>query len=525
MKNYIKIALLSGFAFCFCACSDFLEEYSQDMAKVETWEDLDELLLGDGYLKPTKCVSAYSSESSDLPTNLDILHLMGDEMAENKDVTNWNSYDLTGYKTQYFGFYTWQQDTGTDEDLKYVGGDDKFWNMLYSKINTTNMVLALIDEQPEENDDDRIGKERVKGEAHFLRAAYYFILANLYAQPYVPATAKETAGVPIKTSEYVEDKEYLRQSLWETYNDYILADLDEAETYLNGKTRASVYHANLTATYLLKSRVYLYMQNWEKAAEYAQKTLDEQSTLLDLNGLEAGTEILTKGSRETIFSMGGYQSAVAFMENESNATAWLVSDDMVQLYSENDLRKNLYIGYGSQGSYPIFTKVNPNALIGKYAEVSDCFLMRTSEAYLILAEASAYANNELSARNALRTFLATRMAVQPDLDAMSGHELIDFIRDERAREFLLEGHRWFDLRRYTVCEPYPWSKEISHSHIYYADFSIDYIDTYTLEKFDAAYTLPIPRSIREFQISIGNNDRPNRTATREQYESDDSWWW
>ena len=29
------------------SCSDFLEEYSQDLAKVESWRDLDEVLLGD----------------------------------------------------------------------------------------------------------------------------------------------------------------------------------------------------------------------------------------------------------------------------------------------------------------------------------------------------------------------------------------------------------------------------------------------------------------------------------------------
>ena len=33
------------------SCSGFLEEYSQDLAKVESWRDLDEVLLGDGYMQ------------------------------------------------------------------------------------------------------------------------------------------------------------------------------------------------------------------------------------------------------------------------------------------------------------------------------------------------------------------------------------------------------------------------------------------------------------------------------------------
>ena len=47
MKKILSIfclALLLG------ACSDFLKEYSQDLSKVESYTDLDELLLGDAYL-------------------------------------------------------------------------------------------------------------------------------------------------------------------------------------------------------------------------------------------------------------------------------------------------------------------------------------------------------------------------------------------------------------------------------------------------------------------------------------------
>ena len=32
------------------SCSSFLEEYSQDLSKVESYTDLDEVLLGEAYL-------------------------------------------------------------------------------------------------------------------------------------------------------------------------------------------------------------------------------------------------------------------------------------------------------------------------------------------------------------------------------------------------------------------------------------------------------------------------------------------
>ena len=39
-----KILVLCCVASLFCGCSRFLEEYSQDLAKVETFSDLDEVL-------------------------------------------------------------------------------------------------------------------------------------------------------------------------------------------------------------------------------------------------------------------------------------------------------------------------------------------------------------------------------------------------------------------------------------------------------------------------------------------------
>ena len=43
------------------SCSDFLTEQSQDLAKVESWRDLDEVLLGDGYMHSGRLYTANSA--------------------------------------------------------------------------------------------------------------------------------------------------------------------------------------------------------------------------------------------------------------------------------------------------------------------------------------------------------------------------------------------------------------------------------------------------------------------------------
>ena len=133
-----------------------------------------------------------------------------------------------------------------------------------------------------------------------MRALYYFELVNLYGKPYWSANLAVPA-IPLKLSVMVEDRDYTCATVSEVY-EQILKDLETAETSL---ARTSVknfpYRADITAVYLLKSRVLLYMQDWKNALEYADKTLKNKQELLDLTSFN-GDEVLGESSPETIFS-------------------------------------------------------------------------------------------------------------------------------------------------------------------------------------------------------------------------------
>ena len=95
----------------------------------------------------------------------------------------------------------------------------------------------------------------------------------------------------------------------------------------------------------------------------------------------------------------------------------------------------------------------------------------------------------------------------------SGESLVTLIREVRQCELCLEGHRWYDLRRYLVCEKYPYSKTITH---YYTSFDYNgplYTKRYMLETNDPAYTLALPKEVLDFQNNLGTNHRPTRTST------------
>lgn len=508
INKFIYGALITVSAAGLSSCSSFLEEYSQDLAKVNSWEDLDEVLSGSAYVNVGRTIlNTYYGSTADRDTDFDILHFMSDELS----YTTEDNYLQSKYRDKMFAFYTWQKDTGVDTQLRYKGGDAVYFDDLYGRINICNMVLSIIDDQPATHPNDEVQKRRVKGEAQFLRALYYFMLANLYCEPYNPATADSQLGMPLKLSEVIEDVEFNRGTLKQTY-ECILKDLADAEKNLEGITHKSVYRADIHVTHLLQSRVYLYMQDWDNAIAKAKLVLDYNDALQNIGSINVGDECLTAASPEILFTMGDFCVAYIFRDSPAYIPSFSISDDILNLYSDDDYRATRYIGNSENQNPNVLTKVNGNSsAMGGYTYAGSVFTFRTAEAYLTIAEASGYKEDPTTAKNYLEKFLNTRMEGGHTTVSQSGNALIDLIRDERAREFLLEGHRWFDLRRYTVCQPYPWSKEIIHGYFFNNDYSrYHHTDWYKLEKNDKAYTLPLPREVRSFQVSLGNVDRPDR---------------
>ena len=78
MKNCRKYyILLLASVFILTSCGDFLEEYSQDHDYVRTWNDLNELLIGDCYM-PVNASGEFNSYSN---AGM-FLHLFSDEIDE-----------------------------------------------------------------------------------------------------------------------------------------------------------------------------------------------------------------------------------------------------------------------------------------------------------------------------------------------------------------------------------------------------------------------------------------------------------
>ena len=207
---------------------------------------------------------------------------------------------------------------------------------------------------------------------------------------------------------------------------------------------------------LLLSRVYLYMQNWEKALEYSDKVIARKPDLVNMRvGMEG---FLSKESDETIFSMGGNMLPCVF---KYYTKGFKVSDELYESYDENDLRKtsffwsiNEFKGYtkikpaatGDKDDISYYNSVYTNAYSYQLCEISDKFLFRNAEAYLIKAEAEVCLGKNQESCNTINMLRQKRFALGSDYEVnASGEALMNIIREERRRELALAGHRWFDL--------------------------------------------------------------------------------
>jgi len=507
------------------ACSSFLEEYSQDTDYVRTWKDLDELLIGDCYMEVVG-----TNQFSDQANYGMFLHLLADELEENN--TAIGSSIHFDDRQRMFGYYTWQQRSGQNESYTDYYAENTTWTEMYRRINVANNVINSSDDVPQSTNAEIEGVAKVRGEAHFIRAFYYFWLTNAYGKAYNAATSSTDPGVPLKTNSEVEDVKFQRNSVEECYQQ-VLSDLLTAETELSKVTteKKSIYRADVTAVRLLLSRVYLYMQNWQKAAEYAQKVIDAHPSLQNLNTYT--TKWMLEDNIESIFSMGG-DDVPTMMGYEYQAKR--VSSELYSSYTANDLRKTYwYWSYGpfrglvkeKEGSN--FSSLDKNSstyyyyaytegLDNSQTEVSSLFWLRSAEAYLNLAEAQAYQGNDEQARTTLNTLRAARIHTgAPELEiTSSGEQLAQDIREERRRELAFEGHRWFDLRRYAVCSAYPQKTTLTHTYTYYVERGSTVATEaheFVLEEDDASWTLPIPHEVIEFNTGMVNNGNPWRTYT------------
>ena len=440
------------------SCSDFLEEKSQDEVIPSKVTDYREILL------------AYQTSSFSQA----ILVLDDDVQIDESRVTSFPNSMLQ----MLMGTLTWQPDMWEEANSLM-----SYYDLMYRNIMAMNVILEKIDE----TEGDMAEKEMVKAQALGMRAYLYFTLVNMYGEPY--NYNKEAPGVVLKLESSYADAGMVRASVEEVY-EQIVEDLETASMLLNKypKSRGD-FLINSTAVDVLLSRVYLYMEEWDKSVIAANRAIETAEGLFDYTTLPSGQH----------FYMTTYDnSEVEWLFASIAFPVYVVaSDDLVSAYNENDRRVEFV-----QKTYTSPGKLTRNGN-------GPNLMIRSAEAYLNRAEAKVLSGTPdlegaLADLNELRRH---RITGYTDVNIKDAEVLLEEIRKERRLELCHEGHRWFDLRRYGM-------PSISR------DFRTTLAEPllrYTLEEKDDFYTLPFPQIAIESNVMLEQNPsafKPEREGIR-----------
>lgn len=308
------------------------------------------------------------------------------------------------------------------------------WAAAYRAINVSNNVLGALDVV---NEADR---NRVRGEALFLRGSMFFELIKLYALPYVASNPSTNLGVPLiltPTREVNEASFVSRNTVAEVYAQ-ILSDLTEAETLLPASNR---FLANSYATAAQLSRVYLQMERFGDARDAANRAI----TQAEANGKRLVTSFMdafnTEGnSVEDLFAiqvntqdpandMFTFYSIAEFGARDGDVA---ILDSHLENYEENDLRLNqFYQGAGER----------------RTAKWRDQFknvkVIRLTEMYLTRAEANFREGTAIGATPLADINLIRARVGLPAKTTLT----LDEILLERRLELAHEGHIIHDVKR------------------------------------------------------------------------------
>ncbi|AWW29089.1 hypothetical protein DN752_02450 [Echinicola strongylocentroti] len=429
MKKYINIII----AVLICSCTD-LERYPlNSIGEPQFWATSDD------------ATSGINGVYNVLANN----HMYRDFM-RHSDAIGDNAY------SQFSFNYYLEISEGRGFDASSVWPQN-FWRKSYEGIVRANEVLENVPAITMEE----ATKNRILGEARFLRALFYFHLTNLYGD------------VPLILAKQTINESLVARDPKAEVTAQILEDLNFAISNLpQSYSPSDLGRATKGAAYALQSRVHLYNKHYAQAITAANEVIELGYQLLPMeNYKDMFLPTLENNSVESIFEVQFLgKTGTSGVGSAFNASSGAIPafgsisysplQELVDTYEAGDIRKNITVlseGQSFAGlefdpvrsltGFAVIKGVIPDATITDDGD-ANFVVFRFAEILLNLAEAE----NELNGPNTTVYDAINKIRNRVNLSdlpsGMSKEAMRVAIKKERRLELAFEGHRYFDLLRY-----------------------------------------------------------------------------
>ena len=437
MKRFIyNTAVALGVLLGASSCDGFLDRIPTDSVVSEsamaTLADAE--VVANGLYTDLKYYTMYGS----------YIPYMGDMRGDNLYPTNASGTGRTIYTLEY-----------EPVQSTYFG----MWQTYYTTIMRANTLIANIETIPVMSSADQEKKNDILGQALAIRALCHWDVARLYGYPYMKDNGASLGAVVLTEVVAPSESKLPRNTVAETYAQ-VEADLALALTKLSKSKNDG--HFNYWAARMLQAKVALYKGDWQTAFTAASEVVESSPYRMVPNSEylaywgkqcddESVLEFLVTNTGD-IDSDGGFYTMYHNMwfDDKAAGADIIPSKAWKDLFADtpNDVRAQMIAyddpetGAIKSGEYWL-KKFIGNKDLGYTFRRNNPRIFRITDAYLMAAEAAL----ELAGKQDIANEYLNAVVKRADPTAADVVATLDRIQIERQKEFIGEGHRFFDVLR------------------------------------------------------------------------------
>lgn len=384
--------------------------------------------------------------------------------------------------SNYDHFSAWKNNTSQGPDWMIT---QYIWWFHYKFIQTSNLLINALIHKTEPTDLEK----SYLGLGHAYRAFVYldaarmfeFLPTDVYGSVNASGNDVKNLTIPIVTEETTEEGSRNNPRVTrEVMVEFILSDLDAAEELLQNYKPESKVFPDLSVVYGLKARLYMWIENYPKAKEYARKAIDlglhKPTTSAEWLNPSSGFNTITTPS----WMFGAMSTKDDLEEEIINFTSWfsneaeygyaiagpqsMIDKRTYDKISDDDFRK---LSWVAPKDSPLYEDLqfalpeNKRKLLVDYASLkfrpgsgntteyttgsaTAYPMMRIEEMYFIEAEAAEHVSPG-QGKTLLENFMQEYRYSTYTFPASSN--IIDEIIFQKRIEFWGEGLSFFDYKR------------------------------------------------------------------------------